>query len=73
MRVAFTFTHHSQTPEMRISGETVTVTFREIEPGRTEVTLVNPWTGPAVEPPDYATLGWDLWLDMLEKFTGHDR
>ena len=68
-RVAFTFTHHSQTPEMRISDETITVTFRETAPGRTEVTLVNAWTGPPSEPSDHDRLreGWDLWLDMLEK------
>lgn len=69
-RVAFTFTHHSQTPEDRISDEIVTVTFREVGPGRTEVTLVNSWTGPATEPSDYDQLraGWNEWLDLLEKF-----
>ncbi len=66
-RVSFTFTHHSRTPE--ISDEVVTVTFRETAPDRTEVTLVNTWTGPATEPSDHDRLreGWDLWLDMLEK------
>ncbi len=55
-RVAFTLTHHAQTPADRISDETVTVTFRETAPGRTEVTIVNSWTGPAVGPSDYETL-----------------
>ncbi len=68
-RVSFTFTHHSQMPERRISDEVVTVTFRESGPGRTEVTLVDTWTGPAAEPSEYDLLreGWDLWLDLLEK------
>jgi uncharacterized protein YndB with AHSA1/START domain len=69
VRVSFTFTHHSQTPADRISDETVTVTFREVEPGRTEITLVNTWTGPPADPSDYERLreGWNAWLDMLEK------
>jgi uncharacterized protein YndB with AHSA1/START domain len=68
-RLVFTFTHHSQTPEHRISDETVTVEFREIEPGRTAVTLTNSWTGPECEPSEYDTLrsGWDEWLSLLEK------
>jgi uncharacterized protein YndB with AHSA1/START domain len=68
-RVAFTFTHHSQTPADRISDEMVTVTFREDGPGRTEVAVTNSWTGPEVEPSDYAKLreGWDLWVDLLAK------
>jgi uncharacterized protein YndB with AHSA1/START domain len=68
-RIAFTFTHHSQTPEDRISDEKVVVSFREIEPGRTELTLVNSWTGPACEPSDYDTLrsGWEEWINRLEK------
>ena len=40
-RVAFTFTHHSRTPADRISDETVTVVFREVGPGRTEVRITN--------------------------------
>lgn len=68
-RVAFTFTHHSQTPEMGISDETVTVTFAEVAPGRTEVTVVNSWTGPECEPSDYDSLrhGWEEWVARLEK------
>ncbi|MFC4943545.1 SRPBCC family protein [Pseudonocardia sp. GCM10023141] len=67
--VAFTFTHIAQTPAHRISDETVTVTFREIGPGRTELTLVNTWTGPECEPSDYAGLqaGFGEWFDLLEK------
>jgi uncharacterized protein YndB with AHSA1/START domain len=68
-RLAFTFTHDSQTPADRISDETVTVEFREVEPGRTEVTLTNAWTGPESEPSGYDLLrdGWDEWLNRLEK------
>jgi uncharacterized protein YndB with AHSA1/START domain len=68
-RIAFTFTHHSQTPEHRISDEKVVVTLRELEPGRTELTLVNSWTGPAAEPSDYDQLrsGWEEWIDRLVK------
>ena len=68
-RLAFTFTHHGQTPEHRISDETVTVEFREVGPGRTEVTLTNCWTGPEFDPSEYEALrgGWDEWLNRLEK------
>jgi uncharacterized protein YndB with AHSA1/START domain len=68
-RIAFTFTHHSQTPEDRISDEKVEVTLREIAPGRTELTLVNSWTGPEFEPSGYDELrgGWEEWVDRLEK------
>jgi uncharacterized protein YndB with AHSA1/START domain len=68
-RIAFTFTHHSQTPEDRISDEKVEVTFREIEPGRTELTLVNSWVGPEFEPSLYDGLrgGWEEWITRLEK------
>jgi uncharacterized protein YndB with AHSA1/START domain len=68
-RIAFTFTHHSQTPEERISDETVSVTFREIEPGRTEVAVTNSWTGPEFEPSYYDDLrsGWEEWVNRLEK------
>ncbi|WP_214406112.1 SRPBCC family protein [Pseudonocardia lacus] len=68
-RVAFTFTHHSQTPADRISDETVTVTFRELDPGRTEVSITNAWAGPQVESSDYAKLreGWEQWMDLLVK------
>jgi uncharacterized protein YndB with AHSA1/START domain len=67
--VKFSFTHHSQTPADRISDETVTVTFREVEPGRTEVAVTNDWRGPQVEPSDYDVLraGWDEWISLLEK------
>ena len=68
-RVAFTFTHLSQTPADRISDEQVEVTFAEVEPGRTTVTVVNTWTGPAAGPSDYDLLreGFDAWLDLLAK------
>lgn len=68
-RVAFTLTHNSQTPEDRISDEKVEVTFREVEPGRTELTLVNSWTGPEFEPSYYDELrsGWEEWVNRLEK------
>lgn len=68
-RVAFTFTHHAQTPADRISDETVTVTFRAVAPGRTEVLLVNTWTGPPAGPSDYDLLrtGWGQWLDRLDR------
>jgi uncharacterized protein YndB with AHSA1/START domain len=68
-RIAFTFTHHSQKPEDRISDETVTVTFREAGPGRTELTLVNSWIGPEFEPSAYDELrgGWEEWINRLEK------
>jgi uncharacterized protein YndB with AHSA1/START domain len=68
-RVAFTFTHHSQTPEDRITDETVTVTFREVEPGRTEVTVTNSWVGPEFEPSFYEDLrgGWEEWISRLAK------
>ncbi len=68
-RIAFTLTHHSQTPEDRISDEKVVVTFRGIEPNRTELTLVNSWVGPEFEPSYYDDLrgGWEEWIDRLEK------
>ena len=68
-RIAFTFTHHSEKPEDGISDEKVVVTFRPIEPGRTELTLVNSWTGPEFEPSLYEGLrgGWEEWIDRLEK------
>jgi uncharacterized protein YndB with AHSA1/START domain len=69
VRVRFTFTHPAQTPEDRISGETVTVELRERGPGRTEVTIVNSWIGPECEPSDYDGLrsGWNEWVSLLEK------
>jgi uncharacterized protein YndB with AHSA1/START domain len=69
VRLAFTLTHHSQTPEDGISDERVVVTFRAIDPGHTEVTLVNSWTGPEFEPSYYDDLraGWEEWVDRLEK------
>jgi uncharacterized protein YndB with AHSA1/START domain len=69
-RIRFTFTHHSQTPEDRISDETVTVELRELDPGRTEVTITNSWIGPEFEPSYYDDLrgGWEEWLSRLEKF-----
>lgn len=68
-RVAFTFTHHSQTPEHRISDEKVVVTFREIEPERTEVTVTNSWNGPEADSSYYEAVraGFDEWVDQLEK------
>ncbi|GAA1260079.1 SRPBCC domain-containing protein [Pseudonocardia aurantiaca] len=68
-RVSFTFTHHAQTPADRISDETVTVEFREVEPGRTEVVLTNSWTGPECGPSDYEATGqgWEELLNRLEK------
>lgn len=68
-RVLFTFTHHAQTPEDRISDERVEVTIREVEPGRTEVVITNSWTGPEVGPSDYDLLraGWEEWMTLLEK------
>ncbi len=68
-RVAFTFTHHAQTPADRISDETVTVTFREVEPGRTEVAITNSWIGPEFEPSYYDELrgGWEEWIGRLGK------
>jgi uncharacterized protein YndB with AHSA1/START domain len=67
--VAFTFTHIAQTPADRISDETVTVTFTPIDDRRTELVLVNAWTGPAATPSDYQAMqeGFAIWLDMLEK------
>ena len=67
--VAFTFTHGSQTPADLISDETGTVTFREVEPGRTELTLVNSWTGPEFEPSshDAVRAGFEEWIALLEK------
>ncbi|WP_158228443.1 SRPBCC domain-containing protein [Pseudonocardia sp. MH-G8] len=41
VRLAFTLTHHSQTPEDGVSDEKVVVTLRAIDPDRTEVTLVS--------------------------------
>lgn len=68
-RVSFTFTHHAQKPEDQITDETVTVTFREVEPGRTEVSITNSWTGPEFEPSYYDDLrgGWEEWMDLLAK------
>jgi uncharacterized protein YndB with AHSA1/START domain len=67
--VAFTFTHIAQTPADRISDETVTVTFTPVDDRRTELVLVNAWTGPAAAPSDYQAVqeGFAIWLDMLEK------
>jgi hypothetical protein len=47
----------------------VTVTFREVAPDRTEVTITNSWTGPEVEPSYFDTLrdGWEEWISRLEK------
>jgi uncharacterized protein YndB with AHSA1/START domain len=68
-RIAFTFTHHAQAPEDRISDEKVTVVLWELAPGRTELTLTNSWVGPECEPSDYDQLrsGWGEWIDLLEK------
>ena len=67
--VAFTFSHIAQTPADRISDETVTVTFTPVDDRRTELVLVNSWTGPAAGPSDYQAVqeGFGIWLDMLEK------
>jgi uncharacterized protein YndB with AHSA1/START domain len=67
--VAFTFSHIAQTPADRISDETVTVTFTPTADGRTELVLVNAWTGPAAGPSDYQAVqaGFSEWLDLLEK------
>lgn len=64
-----TLTHHSQKPQDRIGDEVVTVTFREIEPGRTEISVTNSWTGPEFEPSLHDDLrsGWEEWVDRLEK------
>jgi uncharacterized protein YndB with AHSA1/START domain len=68
-RVAFTFTHIAQTPADHISDETVTVDFREVEPGHTEVSITNRWTGPECGPSDYDALrgGWEELFNRLEK------
>lgn len=68
-RIAFTFTHIAQTPEHRISDEQVVVTFAELAPDRTEVTVTNSWVGPEVGPSDYDAIrgGFGEWLDLLEK------
>jgi uncharacterized protein YndB with AHSA1/START domain len=67
--VAFTFSHIAQTPADRISDETVTVTFVPVDDARTELVLVNTWTGPAAGPSDYQAMqaGFGVWLDLLEK------
>lgn len=69
VRLAFTFTSDLEKPEEGISDETVTVTFRQIEPGRTEVTVTNSWRGPEVGPEDLEALrgGWEEWMDRLQK------
>ncbi|MGH3568619.1 MAG: SRPBCC family protein [Pseudonocardia sp.] len=69
IRLSMTFTHHSQTPADRISDETVMVNFREVQPGCTEVTITNSWTGPEFEPSYYGELrdGWTEWIARLEK------
>jgi hypothetical protein len=43
------------------------LTFREIEPGRTEITITN--SRPEFEPIYYDELrsGWEEWIDRLEK------
>ena len=68
-RLSFTFAHHTLTPADRISDEIVSVEFREVAPGRTEIVLTNTWTGPRCEPSDYERLaeGWEEWLRRLEK------
>ena len=68
-RIAFTFTHHAQTPEDRISDEKVEISIRQVEPGRSELTLVNSWVGPEFEPSYYDGLrgGWEEWINRLEK------
>ncbi|WP_232667248.1 SRPBCC family protein [Pseudonocardia sp. TRM90224] len=67
--VAFTFVSALQTPDHRISDEKVTVTIREVEPGRTEVSITNTWTGPEETESGYTALraGWDEWIARLEK------
>jgi uncharacterized protein YndB with AHSA1/START domain/DNA-binding transcriptional ArsR family regulator len=69
VRLGFTFTSDLERPEDGISGETVTVTFRQVDANRTEQTVTNSWTGPAVSPDDYDALraGWEEWIDRLEK------
>ncbi len=68
-RIAFTFSHHSRTAEHRISDEKVMVTFSALDPGRTEVTVTNSWTGPEAGPSDYEAVqaGFEEWINRLEK------
>ena len=66
-RLAFSFTSLLERPEDRISDEIVTVSFRGVARGRTELTVTDGWTGPAAAPDELDALraGWAEWLDRL--------
>lgn len=51
------------------ADEYIDIAFREISPGRTEMTLVNAWSGKAMSPPETEGVdeGWRLWLDQLAR------
>ncbi len=66
-RLVKTFRHHSAKPG-EYEDEYVDVSFRALGPRRTELTLVNGWSGrPATaEELDGVREGFRIWLDQLE-------
>ncbi|HEX6050586.1 MAG TPA: SRPBCC domain-containing protein [Gemmatimonadaceae bacterium] len=66
-RLVKTFRHHSANPG-EYEDEYVDVTFRALGPRRTELTLVNGWSGRPVtaEEQDGMREGFRVWLDQLE-------
>lgn len=70
-RLVKTFRHHSA-KEGEFEDEYVDVTFRALGPRRTELTLVNGWSGRPVtaEERDGMREGFRIWLDQLEAALG---
>lgn len=54
--------------------EYIDITLRELSPGRTELTLINAWSGKAMPPDEQrdSIEGWELWLDQLRDALAKD-
>jgi uncharacterized protein YndB with AHSA1/START domain len=69
IRKTFTYVGTGVTEPTGYVDEYIDISFREISPGRTELTLVNAWSGKGMPPDEEEAAGdgWELWLDQLAR------
>lgn len=67
IRKTFSYVGTGVTQPTGYTDEFIDITFREISPGRTELTLTNGWSGKAMPPEEQSASeeGWNFWLDQL--------